>query len=63
MFQTLAPRDEFESTGIGLALAKKNVLRYGGKIWVDSKTGQGSTFYFTIPKEIGGQLPINENNS
>jgi len=52
MFQTLAPRDEVESTGIGLTIAKKIVEFYEGKIWVDSKPGCGSTFFFTLPKEL-----------
>jgi len=51
MFQTLAARDEFESTGVGLTVVKKIVEMYGGKIWVESKVGQGSTFLFTLPKQ------------
>lgn len=51
IFQTLAPRDEFESTGIGLTVLKKIVDMYGGKIWVESKVGQGSEFFFTLPKQ------------
>jgi len=50
MFQTLAPRDEFESAGVGLALVKKIVETWGGRIWVQSTVGEGSTFYFTLPK-------------
>lgn len=51
MFQTLHSRDQHESTGIGLALVKKIVEFYGGHIWVESTVGQGSTFYFTLPKK------------
>ncbi len=50
IFQTLAPRDEFESTGVGLTLVKKIVEYYGGRIWVVSEVGQGSTFFFTVSK-------------
>ena len=51
LFQTLAPRDDQESTGVGLTIAKKIVEMYGGKIWVESEVGQGSTFFFTLPKQ------------
>ena len=50
MFQTLLPRDEFENTGVGLAVVKKIVEMYNGKVWVESEIGVGSTFYFTLPK-------------
>ena len=50
IFQTLKARDEFESIGIGLAIAKKIVEVYDGKIWVESEQGKTSTFFFTLPK-------------
>jgi light-regulated signal transduction histidine kinase (bacteriophytochrome) len=50
LFQTLQAKDQFESTGAGLTLAKKIVELYGGKIWLTSTVGQGSTFFFTLPK-------------
>ncbi len=50
IFQTLTPRDVQENIGIGLALVKKNVESYGGKIWVESVPGRGSSFFFTFPR-------------
>lgn len=50
LFQTLAPRDRIESTGVGLALVKKIVEMYGGTVSVSSRPGEGSSFSFTLPK-------------
>lgn len=51
IFQTLKARDEFESTGVGLAIVKKIIEEAGGKIWVESTLGTGTTFSFILPKQ------------
>lgn len=58
MFQTLTPRDELESTGIGLAVVKKIIELYGGKVWVESTPDEGCAFYFTLPKSMQAQESI-----
>ena len=56
-FQTLEPRDKVEGTGIGLALVRKHVVNRGGRAWVESREGQGATFFFLWPKR-----PVSERD-
>ncbi len=49
IFQTLDTKDEVETTGLGLSIAKKIIERENGKIWVESEPGKGAAFWFSLP--------------